>query len=294
MNSSDDDKTQEVESLGMRYWDVEHAEGAEQVKARHEANRLAWNEGAAMYTDELSESIDFLQAGGSNLHSVERENLGELRSWCETAIHLQCASGHDTLSLWNEGVRNVVGIDISDVHIENARRKSQVLGAPARWFRCDIADAPHELDESADLVYTGRGALCWLHDIDAWARVVHRLLKPGAILHVFDDHPVTWLFDMDSEDLTGSGIDYFGHSESSRGWPCTYIGNLDKDLEAHSVKFERLWNLAEIFQALVRAGLTVEHVGEHREPYWECFPNLKPGLARKIPMTFSMIARKTS
>jgi len=35
-----------------------------------------------------------------------------------------------------------------------------------------------------------------------------------------------------------------------------------------------------------------EHLGEHREPYWDIFPRLKPELRARIPMTFSMIARR--
>jgi hypothetical protein len=68
----------------------------------------------------LEDTLAFLRAGGSNLHPIERTNLGDLRAWCTTAIHLQCASGCDTLSLWNEGVTRVIGIDISDLHIANA------------------------------------------------------------------------------------------------------------------------------------------------------------------------------
>jgi SAM-dependent methyltransferase len=262
------------------------------VRARHEANRLAWNEGAVQYTEDIEETLAFLAAGKSNLHPVERANLGELRAWCHTAIHLQCASGRDTLSLWNEGVAQVIGVDISDVHIANARRISAALGAPATWYRCDILDAPHELDGTADLVYTGRGALCWLHDLDGWAAVIARLLKPGGLLSLFDDHPITWLFEMDTEDLTPTRYDYFTHIESSQGWPATYIGDLDVPVEQQAVKHERLWPLSAIFGALRGAGLTIVYLGEHREAYWDGFPKLRPALKATLPMTFSMLARR--
>jgi SAM-dependent methyltransferase len=265
---------------------------AEEVRSRHEANRIAWNEGAARYTEEVEETIAFLRAGGSSLHPIERANLGDLAAWCGVAIHLQCASGRDTLSLWNEGVKRVVGVDISDVHIANARRTSDALAAPATWYRCDILDTPHELDGTADLVYTGRGALCWLHDLNGWAAVVARLLKPGGILHVFDDHPFTWLFDQETEDLVPTGYDYFTHSDSSQGWPATYIGDLEIPVEQQARKYERLWPLSAIFQALRGAGLDVEHFGEHRDEFWNGFPKLKPELKARIPMTFSMIGRR--
>lgn len=263
-----------------------------EVRARHEGNRAAWNEGAQHYSDHLEESIARLRAGKSNLHPVERRNLGDLRRF-QHAIHLQCASGYDTLSLWLEGVERVTGMDISDVHIENARKMSAALNAPAEWYRADVLDTPHELDGTADLLYTGRGALCWILDLDAYAKVVARLLKPGGVYHVFDDHAANWLFDMEAETYVYSGVSYFGHYETSAGWPSTYIGDsLGIPVEKQARKHEALWNISSVFNALTAAGLVVEQVGEHPDPYWEVFPNLKPELRGRVPLTFSMLARK--
>jgi SAM-dependent methyltransferase len=262
----------------------------EEVRARHEANREGWNEGAHHYSDMLDHSIAFLLAGESNLHPIERQNLGDLHQF-HTAIHLQCASGKDTLSLLNEGVQRVVGVDISDVHIENARRMTAALKAPAEWVRCDVLDIPHELDGTADLVYTGRGAMCWLQDLKSYAQVVHRLLKPGGVYHVFDDHPANWLFDMDAATYVYSGVNYFEHYESSVGWPSTYIGDsLGIPAAEQARKYEALWTLSDIFNALTASGLTVVHLGEYPDRYWDNFNNLKPELRGRIPFTFSMKA----
>ncbi len=269
-----------------------------EVRSRHEANRKAWNEGAVHYTAEIAGTMAFIAAGKSNLHPVERRNLGDLRSWCKTAIHLQCASGRDTLSLLNEGVEQVVGIDISDVHIDNARKTTAALeesGIPARarWIRSDVLAAPHELDGWADLVYTGRGALCWLHNIEAYARVVARLLKPGGVYHVLDDHPIMSLLEFDTDTYMFRGVSYFGDIEESVGWPSTYIGDsLGIPLEKQAVKYEKSWTLMDITNALIHNGLTIEYLGEHPEPYWNNLPNLRDDLRGKIPLTFSILARK--
>ncbi len=268
------------------------------VRARHAANRAGWNEGARHYTAEIADTIAFIQHGRSNLHPIERRNLGDLRVWCGTAVHLQCASGRDTLSLLNEGVGRVVGLDISDVHIDNARQTSAglaALGQPvnADWVRCDVLDAPHSLDASADLVYTGRGALCWLHDLQTYAQVVARLLKPGGVYHVLDDHPFSNLYDSESSELVFRGVSYFDQWESSVGWPSTYIGDsLGIPAEQQAVKYEAGWNLMDITNALLGAGLTLEYLGEHAEDYWDKFQHLKPELQGKIPLTFSIRARK--
>jgi len=267
--------------------------GGEEIRKRHENNRDSWNQGAAYYTKKMEETLAFLKAGKSSLHPIERADLGDLREWCSTAIHLQCASGKDTLSLWNEGAQRVVGVDISDVHIANARKLSEALGAPATWYRCDILETPHELDGTADLIYTGQGALNWLHDLEGWAAVVFRLLKPGGILHVFDGHPVPWLFDDQAETYIASNNNYFTHCESSQGWSDAYIGDLGIPVDQLPRQYECLWPVSTVFQALRHAGLTVEHFAEHPEDYWESMPHLRAELRGRIPMTFSMIARRS-
>lgn len=263
-----------------------------EVRRRHESNRGAWNEGAQHYATTLDQSIAQLRAGVSNLHPIERKNLGDLRQY-PSAIHLQCASGRDTLSLWLEGVQHVTGVDISEIQIANAQRMSAALDAPAQWFRCDVLDTPAELDGTADLVYTGRGAICWLHDLQAWAAVVARLLKPGGVFHILDDHPVTWLFDPEAETLVASGVNYFQYAESSRGWPTSYIGDsLGIPVEQQALKYERLWPLSMVTNSLIGAGLVIEFLGEHAERYWNNMANLAPELQTRIPNTFSIKARK--
>jgi SAM-dependent methyltransferase len=151
---------------------------------------------------------------------------------------------------------------------------------------------PPELDGLADLVHTGRGALAWIFDLEAWAQVVARLLKPGGIVHVFDDHPVIWLFDESAETFVPSGYDYFHHAERSRGWPATYIADLAMAAAEQAPKYDRVWTLADLVGACRRADLTIEHLGEHRETYREACSNLRPHLQGRLPLTFSVVARR--
>lgn len=282
----------------MPDWQVrsDHARGDAEVRSFHEANRAAWDQGARDYTDRLDDAIQFLRAGRSNLHPVERANLGDLRTWCRSAVHLQCASGKDTLSLWIEGVEEVAGIDISDVHIANARRLSEAVGyGTARWYRCDVLDTPHHLDGSADLVYSGRGAICWVHALGAWMAVVARLLRPGGVLHLLEDHPIMWLFDEKADHLkVDDNVDLLGLTIESRGWSDQYIGSLGMPAEQHAVKFERLWPLSAVVNAAVGAGLRVERLGEHRDEYWDALPRIPRERLRGIPLTYSLLARRPS
>jgi SAM-dependent methyltransferase len=265
------------------------------IREMHQQNRKGWNEGAEHYATLIERDIEFLRNGGKNFEPPEFRYLHDLASWCKRAIHLQCAGGRDTLSLWNQGAAEVIGVDISDGMIECARRKAEALNAPAQCFRGDLRDTPHELDGTADLVYTGRGALCWIMDITAWATVPARLLKPGGRLYVYDGHPIAWIFDLNASELKldpeyGNYFDDRVHA--GQGWPDTYIGDLGKAAEEHEKKYERQWNLGQIVNALVDAGLRVERLEEHPEPFWDQFPNLPPDVVRRIPNSFSLLMRK--
>jgi SAM-dependent methyltransferase len=267
------------------------------VAEMHESNRAAWNEGALRYArdTEVEEDIAFLRGGGNSMDPPEMPFLQDLGSWCGRAIHLQCAGGKDTLSLWKLGAKEVVGVDISDRMIETAKRKAEALNAPAQWFRADVLETPGELDGTADLVYTGRGALGWIQDMERWATVPARLLKPGGRLYIFEGHPISWVWDMEKDHFALDPVygDYFEtKSVVGQGWPAQYMPDLGIPTERQSLKYEHQWNLGQIVTAVAGAGLRIEWLAEHPDPYWEMFPKIPPDTLRRLPNTFSLLARK--
>ena len=268
------------------------AEAAD-VRRMHAANKAAWDEAAERYEGWFPEAVEIIRSGGSNLLPVEQELIGDLRGHCHRAIHLQCAGGRDTLSLWNLGAAEVVGIDFSPRMLELGRRLSAATGAPATWVEADVLDVPHALDGTADLLYTGRGAIIWLGDLDAWGEVLFRLLAPGGRLVIFDGHPAEWLFDGDGEGgWTLTEYDYFGGPEASRGWAPEYIDRLSiPDGEQHW-KFARAWTLGEILTALLRAGLRLDQVAEHPVDWWAGHRDVRPDERGRVPLSFSVVARR--
>lgn len=259
----------------------------------HLANRAAWDEAAERYEGWFDEAVALIKGGGSNLFPIEAALIGDLHGRCQRAIHLQCAGGRDTLSLWNLGADEVIGIDFSPRMLDLARRLSDAVGAPARWIEADVLDMPGELDGTGDLVYTGRGALIWLQDLDAWAGVVRRSLSDAGRFVLFDGHPVEWLFDVDADGRwVATDYDYFAGPEASRGWAPEYIDRLSLADEDQSWKFARAWTLGEVVTALLRAGLTVEEVAEHPVDWWGGHRDVRPEERGRIPLSFSIIATR--
>jgi SAM-dependent methyltransferase len=261
--------------------------------AMHAANRAAWDEAAERYERWLGEAIAVIRSGGTNLFGVEVELIGDLHGICRRAIHLQCAGGRDTLSLWNQGADEVVGVDFSPRMLALAARLTLATGAPARWILSDVLDTPHELDGTGDLVYTGRGSLIWLHDLDAWAAVIARLLSPAGRFVLFEGHPAEWLFDADEDGRwMATDYDYFGGPEASKGWAPGYIDRLSLDEPEQSWKFARAWTLGEIITALLRAGLRLEAVTEYPIDWWGGHADVREEERGRIPLSFSVTGRK--
>lgn len=260
----------------------------------HLANRAAWDEAAERYEGWLADAIAEIRSGGTNLFGAEIELIGDLHGRCRRAIHLQCAAGRDTLALWNQGADEVVGVDFSPRMLELARRLSDASGAPARWVLSDVLDTPQELDGTADLVYTGRGSLIWLHDLDGWARVIARLLSPDGRLVLFEGHPVEWLFDADEDGRwIATDYDYFGGPEASRGWAPEYIERLSLDDAEQSWKFARAWTLGEVITALLGADLRLERVTEYPIDWWGGHADVRPEDRGRVPLSFSIVGRRS-
>ena len=111
-------------------------------RSMHAANRAAWDEAAERYEGWFDEAVALIRSGGTNLFGVETQLIGDLHGRCRRAIHLQCAGGRDTLSLWNQGADEVVGVDFSPKMLELAQRLTEATGAPARWILADVLDTP--------------------------------------------------------------------------------------------------------------------------------------------------------
>jgi SAM-dependent methyltransferase len=264
------------------------------VAGMHAATRAAWDEAAEQYERWLPEAIELIGGGGSNLFPVEEGLLGDLHGWCHRAIHLQCAGGRDTLSLWNLGAETVVGVDYSPRLLDLARRLAEATGAPATWVEADVLAVPHDLDGTADLVYTGRGSLVWVQDLDGWAATVARLLRPGGRFVLFEGHPMEWLFDVDEDGWwTVTDYSYFdGRPEASRGWAPEYIPSLSLPEEQQALKFARAWTLGEVVTALLGTDLRLERLTEHPVDWSWSHLDARPEERGRIPLSYSIVGRK--
>lgn len=232
-----------------------------------EINRANWDSRVPFH--EQGYGLDRYRTDPTHLSGVvrfDRPRLGDIDGL--DTVHLQCHIGTDTLSLARLGAR-VTGLDFSAPALDVARRLAADCRADIRYVESELYGAVEALGAAQfDLVYTGIGALCWLPDIRRWAEVVATLLRPGGQLFIREGHPVVWaLCDPRPDGLLVIEHPYF---ETASGVPfsepTTYVEHDGELASPDIVSFNH--GLAEIFNALWSAGMTITAFDEHRSVPW--------------------------
>ena len=275
----------------------------------HQQNRLSWNHATRAHNAHKGDQAGFLRNGGSTLFPEELELLGDIRG--KRLVHLQCNAGQDSLSLAARGAI-VTGVDISDEAIAFARTLSNDSGIGATFERSDIYDWLASTDARFDIAFCSYGALPWLSDLPTWAKLVARVLAPSGRLVVVEFHPMLNLFDDDGRLGTGmtkggggaridwaQGIgDYVAASEGAL--PAGEHVVSDAPFNNPEPCHEWEWSIADVVDAVARAGFRVERLREW--PYangCKFFPNMVALEGRrwalapespKVPCMYGLIA----
>jgi SAM-dependent methyltransferase len=246
-------------------------------------NRLAWDE-IAEVRNKTMKTAEFFANGGCTLSDEVLTLAGDVHGL--SLCHLQCATGEDTLSWANRGAY-ATGIDISPKQIELAKQKAATSGLPVHFFASDIYALPQRLfTEGFDILFTGGGAIVWLPDLQEWARIIVRLLKPAGRLIIDEEHPIASCMEV-QDGLVRIVDDYFGRKpEVYLGW--SHFSGAENATEK---KYEFTWPLGDVVTALAQAGLRIERLqeGPSRE-HWR-FGDKLTEVAR-IPGEYILVARK--
>jgi SAM-dependent methyltransferase len=151
------------------------------------------------------------------------------------------------------------------------------------------------LNGTADLVYTGKGALPWVMDLERWAAVIERLLKPGGRLFVFEGHPLNWVWEPEASEfrLRTDGGDYFGaEPRANRDFPASSLEQEVVTASPAPCARERQSTLGEVVTRLAEVALTLERLEEYPDQYWPLFRKIPETVIERLPHTFSLCMRK--
>jgi SAM-dependent methyltransferase len=226
----------------------------------------------------------------------EWADLGDLTG--RDVLHLQCHLGTETAAFASRGARRVVGLDISGAAVAEARR---LATAPVSYVQANVYDAVSALNgDRFDVIYTGKGALCYLPDLPRWASLLADLLRPGGLVYIVEFHPV-----LTSLGLIPSGPslvlsnDYLeGRGAQLRDGTYTYTDG--PPLTRATEVYEWAHGLGEVVNALLGAGLQITSLRESDEIPWPRWPSMVPTTdgfwrlpddAPRIPLFYALAAR---
>jgi len=259
-----------------------------------DANRARWDEAVPHHAASDFYDLAGFRAGRDDIRPFEIVEIGQVSG--VDLLHLQCHLGTDTLS-WARHGATVMGLDFSPAAVEAATELAKDCGLPAEFVCADVYDAIEALGgRTFDIVYTGIGALGWLPDIDRWAKVVARLLRPGGVLYLLEIHPIVVGVVGDGRTIEQDifQADFVRWDEPGG----TYAA--PEATFSHTASYERVHAISEVITAVLDSGLSLElfHEQSYTNAPWpwavkgdDGFWRLPDGWPR-FPLTYSLRARR--
>ncbi|NHJ39343.1 MAG: class I SAM-dependent methyltransferase [Asgard group archaeon] len=262
-----------------------------------EANLKRWNELVAIHAKSDEYDIEGFLKGKSSLKPIEIKELGNVKG--KSLLHLQCHFGLDSLS-WARIGAKVTGVDFAPEAVRLARELNEQLNLDAKFIEANIYDLPELLNEKFDIVFTSYGVLCWLPELDKWAKMIYDFLKPKGTFYITEFHPFAWVFDDENEKELLVRYNYFPQKEPMRFDADGSYANPNAKME-HTEDYEWTHSVSEIINSLINADLKIEFFNEHDITCYQQFPFVKKdedGWFRlknqkaTIPLMFSLKAVK--
>jgi SAM-dependent methyltransferase len=259
-------------------------------------NQELWDEVAPVHVKSYKE-VELLRKGGIALDEIELREIGEVRG--KSLLHLQCHIGTDTLSWARRGAK-VTGVDFSAQSIASAKQLQQELQLEATFLCSNVYDLRTILHQRFDIVYTSRGVLCWLRDLDKWAQIVAHFLEPSGFFYIMETHPLCNIFEETKPGELTIAYPYF-HTPEPTLWDEEEPDYADDTYYPQHPSYEWNWSTGDILNALIKAGLLIDFFNEYERLFFKRFPNMAscsegwyhfPQYTGKLPLLFTLKARK--
>ncbi|MBL3530963.1 methyltransferase domain-containing protein [Companilactobacillus zhachilii] len=211
-------------------------------------------------------------------------------------LHLQCHIGTDTLSWKRLGAKKVFGLDFSNRSLRYAQEIAQKAQAEITYVQGDARFASDKINDKFDVIVTSMGTITWLPELDDWAKSIYQLLKDGGTFMIRDDHPILNTLNFETFNMTA---DYFNLDVDTYNSDESYTDNAGIKI-IHTLNHNWNHDFQEITSALLKAGLTIEFLGEYPRTEWPALKDLVqkdgwfvlPEDAPQIPLTFALVVKK--
>ncbi|HEV3357370.1 MAG TPA: methyltransferase [Pseudonocardiaceae bacterium] len=273
------------------------------TEAQMRANEANWNARTPIHVDSKFYGLDGSRPSDSWFAPFEWTDLGELHG--RNLLHLQCHLGTETIEFARRGAK-ATGLDFSGEAVREARAIARRDNVDAEYVRANVYDAANAVDgRQFDVVYTGKGAICYLPDLPSWASVIVDLLRPGGLLYIVEFHPVLTSLSPKPEPGDGPELllrnDYLeGRGAQARDATYTYTDG--PALTEATTAYEWTHGLGEVVTALAGAGLAITALRETNLLPWPRWSRMirdeasgwwrLPEQDARIPLLYALAARK--
>ncbi|MDO9577238.1 MAG: methyltransferase domain-containing protein [Candidatus Cloacimonadales bacterium] len=257
-----------------------------------EANRRGWNQVMPFHKKAMDEKWDamFVDQKFIFQKDQELEELNKIGVTGKRIAHLSCNNGIELMSLKRMGAGHCVGFDISDIAIEEAKKRAAKFKIDCEFVRTDVLEITQEYFGNFDLVYITVGALVWIPDRRKYFEKAANLLVQGGQLFIYEHHPFGNVIPYDEEfagelkivhnyfdtrmlEETG-GIDYYG-GESYKSSP----------------SFEFPYTLSELLNLIAESGFCLRKFNEYPEDIAMCRDYMNKQKI-KLPLSYILVSEK--
>jgi SAM-dependent methyltransferase len=266
-------------------------------------NEANWDARTPIHVASAFYGLNGSRPAGTWFAPFEWADLGEIAG--RDLVHLQCHLGTETVEFARRGAR-ATGLDLSGEAVKAARRIAEQQGVDAEYVQANVYDAVEVLGgRQFDVVYTGKGAVCYLPDLPRWASVLAQLLRPGGMVYIVEFHPV--LTSLSPKPEPGDGPELLLRNDYLEGRgaierDATYTYTDGPALTRDTTAYEWTHGLGEVITCLAQAGLAIDAVRETNLLPWPRWPRMVrdedsgwwqlPPEDPRIPLLYALTARK--
>ena len=196
-----------------------------------------------------------------------------------------------------------MGLDFSQASVTAATGIAAKAGVDVAYVQANVYDAVEALGgRHFDVVCTGKGALCYLPDLERWAGVIAQLLCPGGLLYIVEFHPLLNSPGPKPEPGQDPELllrhDYLGGAGPVHR-DATHTCTDGPAVEGATDSFEWMHGIGEVVTALTGVGLNVRRLTESDDPPWPRWPQMRRTPsgwwrlpASRIPLFYGLLAQR--
>ena len=169
-----------------------------------------------------------------------------------------------------------------------------------KYIESNVLEIHNLIQKKYDIVYTSKGILCWISDIDKWANEISFLLKKGGIFYIMESHPILNIFD---DEIVGDlkVINSYFHTKNPIEYNDDHPDYSNKDYIPVNKTYEWHWTMSDIVNALIRNGMKIVFIHEYEKIFYKAFDGMVQDnegwwimekYKGKVPFVFTLKAEK--